>query len=142
MYKRTFPGSIKDIHLVLQPAEFNENFTGSNFSNDLFFVHVVCKGIVGECTPCRLDEMTSLGVTCDYGVLYQKAMGYTREIADNCNIPQNFIDFILNFNAFKYAVETEHYIPAIQYYNQLMGFSGSGSVFSSNTINRRCGCNG
>lgn len=127
----------KELHLALQPTDFNENFSKSNFSTDLFFVYVVCKGTVGECTPCRLDELTTLGVTFDYGNLYQKMMGFTRQLADDCSIPDGFIDFILNFNAFKASVETEHYIPAINFYNQMFDIAGGSSVTT-----RSCGCYG
>lgn len=137
VYSKTIEGNEKEIHLALTPAEFNEYFKSSDFSSNLFFVYVICKGTVGACTPCRLDELTTLGVTFDYGLLYQKIMGYTRELADNCDVPDDFINLILNFNAFKASVETEHYIPAIKFYNMLKGYGDNGSVAT-----KGCGCHG
>jgi len=80
--------------------------------------------------------MTTLGVTFDYGNFYNKVMNYTRELADSCNIPVNFINLILNFSAFKAAIESEHYGYAIKFYKQLFDLS------DSDTVTKGCGCHG
>lgn len=140
VYCLEIPGSEKEIHLALQPVDFNEYFTGSDFSSELFFVYVICKGTVGECTPCRLDELTTLGVTFDYGKLYQQVMGFTKQLADDCNIPDGFIDLMLTFGAFKASVETEHYVPAIKFYKQL--FEGGHGMTPYSATSKPCGCHG
>ena len=43
IYKIEFEENTKEYNTVLQPTDFNENFTKSNFSSDLFFVYVKCK---------------------------------------------------------------------------------------------------
>ena len=101
-------------------------FGHNNLSQDLFFVFVHCKssGKVNECfpyIPCELQAETTLGVTFDENLLYQRVMGYTKQLADDCTVPTGFTDFILLWNAFKASVETEHYVPAIKYYNMLFG---------------------
>lgn len=136
IYRRSVEANTREIHLALQPTDMNEYFSKSDFSSDLFFVYIVCGGTVASCTPCRLDELTTLGVTFDYGNFYNKVMNYTRELANTCNIPTNFINLILNFSAFKAAVETEHFGDAIKFYKQLFDLSGS----SSST--KGCGCHG
>lgn len=135
IYRRA-AGGTREIHLALRPVDMNEYFTKSDFSSDLLFVYVVCGGTVAACTPCRLDEMTTLGVTFDYGNFYNKVMNYTRELADSCNIPVNFINLILNFSAFKAAIESEHYGYAIKFYKQLFDLS------DSDTVTKGCGCHG
>ena len=135
----------KEAHLALFPANFNEHYTKSDFSGDLFFAYIVCKGSVGECTPCRLDELTTLAVTFDYNLFYQRVMGYTRELANSCEIPSGFMDMILNFNALKAAIDTEHYVPAIGFYEQMLGLGNAHrSITSGGTFNsgRGCGCRG
>ena len=105
----------------------------------MFFVYIECDGTPASDTPCRLDEMTTLGVTFDYGTIYNPAMGYTRELVNTCEMPQNFIDFILNVNALKMSIETEHYVPAIGYWQWLMN-----NIFGK-TIDyglKPCGCHG
>jgi hypothetical protein len=87
-----------------------------------------------------LDETTTLGVTFDYGILYNRAMNYTRELADNCSIPHGFIDFILNTEALKLSLETEHYVPAIGYWRWLMGGSFRGAT--GYNVTKPCGCHG
>lgn len=116
------------------------SFDVSNFSSDLFFVYVKCRGIHGECTPCRLDELTTLGVTFDESLLHQKVMNYTQELADSCTVPQGFTDFILLWQAFNSAIDTEHYIPAIKYWKMLFGNPVGNGGYVGNKGG--CGCHG
>lgn len=130
----------RELNLVLDKNSFNEKFLKSDLSSNMFFVYIECDGIVPADTPCRLDEMTSLGVTFDYGLVFNQAMNYTKELSDDCNVPHAFIDFILNYDALKLAVETEHYVPAIQYWKNMMGEKGvSGKSIG---ITKPCGCHG
>ena len=117
----------REVNLVLSANDFNNGkFTASDLSHNMFFVYVECEytGTPNPCTPCRLDELTTLGVTFDYGVVFNQAMNYTRELKDSCSVSNNFTDFILNFDALKLAIETEHYVPAIQYWKNMTGNSG------------------
>lgn len=139
IYKKVFDNGMKEADIVLLPTDFNEHFTKSNFSSDLFFVYVKVKGTPDPCTPCRLDEEVTLGVTFDESLLYQQVMQFTKSLAEDCNIPVGFTDFILKWNAFKAAVETEHYIPAINYYQQL--FDNTVGISAKGT-SKPCGCHG
>lgn len=141
IYKVEFEDGIREYNAVLQPTDFNEKFTKSNLSSDLFFVYVKCKDapIIG-CPPCRLDELTTLGVTFDENLLHQKVLGYTGELIQDCNVPQGFTDFILLWQAFKSAIESEHYIPAIKYWQMLFDNSTGSGGYIGNKGN--CGCHG
>ena len=154
IYTKTFEGNQKEVALVLTATDFTKTwetdpnamvFPVSDMPKTLFFVYVQCKqvGIADpcfECLPCSLQEMTTVGVTFDENMLYQKVMDYTRQLASDCNVPQGFTDFILLWNAFNASVETEHYIPAIKYYNMLFGnYSGVSGGYSSTS---RCRCHG
>lgn len=140
IYQITIDGQQKEVHLVLNCNDFNGKFTAHDLSHNMFFVYVTCKGTPDPCTPCRLDEMNTLGVTFDYGVMFNEAMNYTRELADTCNIPQNFLNFIMNYDALKLAIDTEHYIPAIKYWKNLMG--DKGILNNTKGIVKPCGCHG
>jgi hypothetical protein len=129
----------KELHLVLNTNDFNIKTDCNGLSKHMYFVYIETVGLPSDCTPCRLDEMTTLGVTFDYGVLYQKAMGYIRELADNCQVSQGFMDFILNNEALKFSIETEHYTPAIQIWKRLV--NGGGGAVSFGTT-KPCGCHG
>lgn len=146
IYKKTFGEDCKSVSLGLSATDFIKtwetdakamNFTTADMSKTLFFVYVTCKGTVGECTPCRLDELVTLGVTFDDKMLYQRVMGYTKRLTEECKIPESFTDFILVWNAFKASIETDHYIPAIKYWNMLFGDT---AVTDSNNFS--CNCNG
>lgn len=160
IYKQTVSGSEKELHLVLTKAELDEAFTNTNssgnainsekpyaklafskanFSDSLLFVYVICKGVNAECTPCVLDSSKpTLGVTFDEKLLYQRVMDYTKQLADTCIIPKGYIDFILLWNAFKASIETEHYIPAINYWHMLFDQPG---IIDGGTA-KGCGCHG
>ena len=135
IYSSTITGDAKELHLCLKATtDFEESF--DSLSNMLLFIYITCKGTPGICTPCRLDEMTTLGVTFDESLYYQKVMQYTKELVSDCSIPDNFIDLILLWNGFKAAVETEHYMEAIKYYNKMF----RGNTVRFNTLG--CGCHG
>jgi hypothetical protein len=139
IYKKVFEGNQKEADLVLQHTDFNEQFKGCSLSKDLFFVYVKVKGTPDECTPCRLDEETTLGVTFDETLLYQKVMAYTKDLLKDCTVPMAFADFILRWYAFKASIETEHYVPAIKFWKML--FDQNDNSWPINNT-KPCGCHG
>lgn len=148
VYIKKAEENAKELNLVLEASDLSRSwesdpnaiaFNRGDMSKTLFFVYIKCKGTPGSCTPCRLDEETTLGVVFDENVLHQKVMDYTKELVADCNVPSVFIDFILLWNAFKSAIETEHYIPAIKFFNIM--FEEVGKSCQSRTI-KTCGCNG
>ena len=155
LYHKNYDEGVREINIVL-PTMDSLNWGGkADLSKDLFFVYIDTNGAINsECAgylPCDLQKKTTLGVTFDENLLYQRAMNYTKELSSTCNITQGFTDFILLWNAFKASIETEHYIPAIKFYNMLFGNAtdsdktdGSHSPYGAvvgSTI-KPCGCNG
>lgn len=139
IYQDSFGENQKTADLVFQPADFL-SYSKSDFSNDLFFVYIKVKGTPDSCTPCGLDEEVTVGVTFDVNMLYQKVMDYTKDLADTCNVPVAFTDFILQWNAFKASIETEHYVSAIKFYNML--FESGSKSSSMYGATKPCGCHG
>lgn len=148
VYIKKAEENAKELNLVLEASDLSRSwesdpkaiaFNRGDMSKTLFFVYIKCKGTPGSCTPCRLDEETTLGVVFDENVLHQRVMDYTKELVADCNVPTAFVDFILLWNAFKSAIETEHYIPAIKFFNVM--FEEVGKSCQSRTI-KTCGCNG
>ncbi len=137
VYRKLYEDGKTEDAMVLQPTDFNETFAKNDFSSDLFFVYVEVKGTPDSCTPCRLDEAITLGVTFDENLLYQEAMQYTKQLQQDCQVPVGFADFILRWNAFKASVETEHYIQAVKFWNMLFS-----SADSTTSITQTCGCHG
>ena len=148
IYIKKAEDNAKELNLVLEASDLSKSwetdpkaiaFNRGEMSNTLFFVYIKVKGTPGACTPCTLDEETTLGVVFDENALHQRVMDYTKSLVADCSVPSDFIDFILLWNAFKSAIETEHYIPAIKFYNMLFDFVGKGC--QSRTI-KTCGCHG
>lgn len=148
VYIKKAEENAKELNLVLEASDLSRSwesdpkaitFNRGDMSKTLFFVYIKCKGTPGSCTPCRLDEETTLGVVFDENVLHQRVMDYTKELVADCSVPSAFIDFILLWNAFKSAIETEHYIPAIKFFNMM--FEEVGKSCQSRII-KTCGCNG
>lgn len=149
IYIKKADDGTKELDLVLTPNDLSRSwetdvnaiaFNQGDMSNTLFFVYIKCKGTPDSCTPCRLDEEVTLGVTFDENVLHQRVMGFTKQLVSSCcNVPTDFIDFILLWNAFKASVETEHYIPAIKFYNMLFGIVKKDGYQSTTG---GCGCHG
>lgn len=148
IYTTKMADNVKEVNLVLTALDFIKvweedphamPFKQSDMSKTLFFVYIKCKGTPSGATPCTLDNEWSLGVVFDENLLHQRVMDFTKDLLDDCNIPIGFIDFILLWNAFKASIETEHYIPAIKFFNMLFnimdnrGFKG---------ISKGCGCHG
>lgn len=147
IYTKKFTESDKEVNLVLTATDFTKTwetdpramvFKYEDMSRTLFFVYVKCKGTPAPNTPCTLDEETTMAVTFDEKMLYQRVMDYTKGLLSDCCIPVGFIDFILLWNAFKASVETEHYIPAIKFFNLLFGEVDS----TGRRIVKSCGCHG
>lgn len=143
VYRKDFEDGVKRVDLVLPGNDMAWTYCKSSLSDELFFVYVKCKstGQVDPCMeylPCSLTQLTTVGVTFDEGKFYQMMMNYTKQLADSCNIPQGMIDKILLWNGFKAAVETEHFVPAIDFWKKMLD-SGDSTVYK--TV-KQCGCHG
>ena len=139
---------VKEVNLQLDATHFirhdesevkKMNFCGKEMLTTLFVVFIRTTDTGAACLPCYMSKPVTVGVTFDESILFQNVMNYTRELAEDCKVPSGFIDFILRWNAFKAAIETEHYVPAIKYYNMLFG---EGSNAASTMGTKGCGCHG
>lgn len=95
------------------------NLNVASFNNNLFFVYVKTHGTIGPCAPCGADNQTTLGVTFNSALLYNKGLSYIKELSSNCKISKDFIDFILQVEALKISINTGHNIEAIKFYKKL-----------------------
>lgn len=109
----------------------NEAIFNPQFQSNILFVYIVYEIDVlskcEECIPCGLSHGTipggpkeyNIGVTFDTSLLYNSGLNYLKELGDTCNVPQGFIDFILHWEGFKIAIESEHYLEAVKLFNKL-----------------------
>lgn len=130
---------VKEIHKVITLNDLNPLLTPTikDLSHNLFFVYIECEGTPSFDTPCNSYSNPSIAVTYDTGRIYDIGMGYVRELSADCTIPSGFIDFILNNEALKFSISTGHYIPAKQYFDNIMGYSRG-----KRGIVKNCGCHG
>ncbi len=146
IYHKTYE-DVLEIHECISIKDDNLVYNKTNFSKDLFFVYIGCNTVPEGCECYTHVGKYVLGVTFDENLLYQRVMDYTKQLANDCQTPTAFIDFILLWNAFKASVETDHFIPAIKYYNMLFGMNAEGQSYgvydkNSGVLSKPCGCHG
>ena len=140
IYRKSYDANVREIHECINIDDESLIYNKTSFSRDLLFVYVGCNTVPEGCECYTSVGKYVLGVTLDENLLYQKVMQFTKSLADDCEIPVAFMDFILLWNAFKASVETEHYIPAIEYFNMLFDVNGiEGKTFNHA---KPCGCHG
>ena len=132
----TFDEGIRKASITLTPAEMDVTFTRSDFSSDLFFIYVETDGEPSSDTPCGQDYSTTLGITFNNRLMHDRVIGYSKQLADTCDIPDDFINFILRYNAFLSGLKTGNFVEALKYFNNL--FSGVTTVSKP----KGCGCHG
>ena len=121
----------KEVHLVV-----DKNMIDADLSKDMLYVYFHVSGTPSSNTPCGLDSPYTLGVTFNEGIIYNRMMGYTKEIMNTCEVPKGFTNMILQLEAIKASIETENYASANKFYNRLI------NAKSSNTSSINCGCYG
>jgi len=136
IYRKEYDGDVLEIHECISIDDDSLIYNRTSFSKDLFFVYVGCSNVPEDYDYCASVGNYVLEVVFDDNLLYQKVMQFTKDLADDCQIPVAFTDFILLWNAFKASVETEHFIPAIKFYNMLFDNLGVGPAA------KPCGCHG
>lgn len=124
---------IKSVRLILSAKDLGK----ANLDNDIFFVYVIATGIPEACTPCGMDNSTVMCIAYNFRPLYNLGMSYIRELADNCSMPKNFIDYILRFKAFELSLKTGNYTLAIEYWEKFLK-----NKTSSISKPKGCGCYG
>lgn len=147
IYHKTYDDNVREIHECISIEDNNLVYNKTDFSRDLFFVYIGCNTVPEGCECYASVGRYVLAVTFDDNLLYQRVMQFTKSLTQDCQIPTAFTDFILLWNAFKASVETEHYIPAIKYYNMLFGMDVEGNSYgaydkNSGVISKPCGCHG
>lgn len=66
-------------------------------------------------TPCGADIVETAAIY-DKNVLLDKGIRYLKELGDTCEIPRDFVDYILKRYALDMAIATCNYRAAIKYW--------------------------
>lgn len=117
---------VKNVRLVLDNTDLALN-------NKLFFVYVIATGTPDPSIPCGMDNSISVMPVFNTYNVYQQSMSYIRSIENTCEIPKNFIDYILRLKALELSLNTNNYLLSIRYWNKF--FKDTPIQESINTCN-------
>lgn len=124
------PGSDEShVHIIL-----DEHKLDLDVHRQVFYVWVYVEGLPKPDAPCGYDSEYSLGVIASGKLIHSNAMNFINEI-NGCDIPRNFINFILNYDAFKLAIRAKDYISANDIFLRLTEPKSFG-------FHKNCKCNG
>lgn len=143
IYKHSFAGKdlvtnediagFKNISITVSAKELSDN--NGDLNDDILYVYLIAVGTPSADTPCGMDNVSTLGVALNLRPIYNNGMNYIKQVESACEIPKDFIDFILRYKALDLALKTENYIQANKYWNK---FFKNNNVVSLNT--NSCGC--
>lgn len=123
----------KNISITVSAKELSDN--NGDLSDDILYVYLIAVGTPSADTPCGMDNVNTLGVALNLRPIYNNGINYIKQVESTCEIPKDFIDFILRYKALDLALKTENYIQANKYWNK---FFKNNNVVSLNT--NSCGC--
>ena len=143
IYKHSFAGNdlvtnenilgYKNISITISAKELLDN--NGDLNDDILYVYLIAVGTPSADTPCGMDNVNTLGVALNLRPIYNNGMSYIKQVESTCEIPKDFINFILRYKALDLALKTENYIQANKYWNK---FFKNNNVVSLNT--NSCGC--
>lgn len=130
-----------DRHVRLEISLKNKNgILSLSDCNNLCFIKVITdttNAPNSPMAPCICsDEVVDAAVANLYPI-YQNLMNGVKELANDCQIPQNFINSFLQFQAVETALNAGNYPLAVEYWNKF--FSNGNRTL---TTKRKCGCHG
>lgn len=123
----------KNISITVSAKELLD--TNGDLSDDILYVYLRAVGTPSADTPCGMDNVNTLGVALNLKPIYNNGINYIKQVESTCEIPKDFIDFILRYKALDLALKTGNYIQANKYWNK---FFKNNNVVSLNT--NSCGC--
>lgn len=108
----------------------------TQLSSNMFIVYVVAKGAPSSDVPCGEDNATTVAVVVDMYAIFKRAMCTFKELANTCDIPQNFVNSILQFKAFEMSVLMGQYQEAIKFWSKFFANK------RTHDYKNNCGCYG
>ena len=124
---------VKNVDLTLTPQDLGL----SDFQTPVIEVKVYTKGYPSADTPCGMDEAYVVGITYNESVLYDKGLSFIHQVGQDCNIPDDFINWILSSSAFDLALKSGNMNDALSWWLRLTSNRSNGYSRNSN-----CGCHG
>ena len=130
----------KHIKIVLSGQEFSTATLNNYTLSDLLFIYALAQyDGEGETLPCGEKEWTVHPVV-DMLPFYCRGMNFVKSLGDTCNIPREFIDYILMYKAFELSLYTGNYPNAIQYFNDFKRVKSKSGIQIKQRRGGGCGC--
>ena len=90
-----------------------------DYKKNMFFIWIKTKGILGDCAPCSdSSDNAVLAVYWKKGIM-DMYVHYLKDMTACCDLPQDFVDFLLRAKALDLSIKTGHYIEAIKFFRYL-----------------------
>ena len=134
LHSSPYTDNVKEVNLTLTPQDLGI----SEFKTPVIIVKVYTKGYPAPDTPCGLDEEYAVGIAYNESILYDKGLGFIRQIGVDCEIPQDFIDWIMLTSAFELALKSGNIDEALDWWLRLISYRGNKNSGKSSN----CGCHG
>lgn len=129
IYSSTISGNQKKYQVQISSSQLLAT------NKNILFVWVKTKGSPSISTPCGQDNEYTVGVCYHKDIIYNTGIKFIKELESCCEIPKNFIDFILKLDALELSIQTENYDFVIEMWKYLI------DTQYSNLIQTKCGCN-
>ena len=133
LHTESLETEVKNVDLTLTPQDLGL----SDFQTPVIEVKVYTKGYPSADTPCGMDEEYVVGITYNESVLYDKGLSFIYQVGQDCNIPDDFINWILSSSAFDLALKSGNMNDALSWWLRLTSNRSNGYSRNSN-----CGCHG
>lgn len=129
------PNGSRTFRKVFSCGELSSIITSRTLKNHMLYVFVELDGPITGDAPCGSDVDMFLGVAVDWNSLYHGSLNYMKQITrDCCNIPKEFIDYILRMKSLELSLKTGHYSIAKNIWDRFF-------AKKKRTISSVCGCN-
>lgn len=130
----------KHIKIILSGQDFHTVTQGKYTLSDLLFIYALAQyDGEGETLPCGEKEWTVHPIV-DMLPFYCRGMNFVKSLGDTCNIPREFIDYILMYKAFELSLYTGNYPNAIQYFNDFKRVKSNNGIQVKQRRGGGCGC--
>lgn len=133
LYTEPTEDEVKTVDLTLTPQDLGI----SDFYTPIIEVKVHTKGYPSPDTPCGMDEEYVTGIVYNESLLYNQGLKYIHEAGVDCQIPDNFLDWIILTAAFELALKSGNMDEALSWWLRIIANKGKSGSTKSN-----CGCHG
>lgn len=117
------------IRLILSQVDLN-----IDLNKNLLFVYIIVDGTPAPKTPCGFDNKITIASVYNKYPIYKNSIYLLNEFNNQCKIPQNLVNSILQYKALTLCLSVNNNVTAIRYWNDFYKNA------SSNVSDNNCNC--